>query len=158
VEKKMNSNIKEITYSDEFLASKLLQPIDYSDCFELKSEFTTIDNFAKNYFVAQPSWLRAVSFGIFRKKTLDKILAHISFQKDEVIGQWRVYGRDEKEIVFGQHMGFMEYCFTFHQEDNQTIKVATVVQYKGKMGRYYFAIASLLHKLFVQLSLENSLK
>ena len=151
------NTIKEIIYKDDFLASELLKPIDYSDAFELSSEFTTIDDFAKNYFLAQPSWLRAISFGVFREKTLKKILANCSFEKGDKIGQWGIYGRDENEIVFGQHMGFMEYCFTFHQENKQRIKVATLVQYKGRMGKYYFAIASLLHKPFVQLSLKNVL-
>ena len=154
----MSNTIKAITYKDNFLASSLLQPIDYSDCFELKSDFTTIDDFAQNYFLAQPTWLRAISFGIFKRKTLNSLLAQTTFEKDDAIGQWKVYGRDEKEIVFGQNMGFMEYCFTFHQEDAQTIKVATLVQYKGRMGKYYFAIASLLHKPFVHLSLKNTLK
>ena len=153
----MNNTIKEIDYNNNLLVSTLLQPIDYSDCFELKSEFSTIEDFTKNYFLSQPMWLRALSFGIFRQKTLDKSL-NTSFEKDNKIGQWKVYGKNNKEIVFGQHMGFMEYCFTFHQEDNQTMKVATVVQYKGKMGKYYFAIASLLHKPFVQLSLRNALE
>jgi len=154
----MSNTIKAITYKDNFLASSLLQPIDYSDCFELKSNFTTIDDFAQNYFLAQPTWLRAISFGIFKRKTLNSLLAQTTFEKDDAIGQWKVYGRDEKEIVFGQNMGFMEYCFTFYQEDNKTIKVATLVQYKGKMGKYYFEIASLLHKPFVHLSLKNTLK
>ena len=153
----MKHIIKPITYQEDFLASSLLQPIDYSDCFELKADFTSIDDFSKKYFLAQPFWLRAISFGIFRKKTLDTLLTQTVFQKDDAIGQWKVYGRDDKEIVFGQNMGFMEYCFTFQQEDNQTTKVATLVQYKGKMGKYYFAIASLLHKPFVRLSLNNTL-
>ena len=150
--------IKEIHYQNNILASTLLKPIDYTDCFALKSNFTTIDNFARDYFLAQPTWLRLVSFGIFRRKNLITTLRNITFQTNENIGQWKVYGRDDKEIVFGQDMGFMEYCFSFHQEDEETLKVSTIVQYKGKIGKYYFTIVSLLHKLFVNLSLKNVLE
>jgi len=150
--------IKEIHYQNNILASTLLKPIDYTDCFALKSNFTTIDNFARDYFLAQPTWLRLVSFGIFRREKLITTLRNITFQTNENIGQWKVYGRDDKEIVFGQDMGFMEYCFSFHQEDEETLKVSTIVQYKGKMGKYYFTLVSLLHKPFVNLSLKNVLE
>ena len=150
--------IKEIYYQNNILASTLLKPIDYTDCFALKSNFTTIDNFARDYFLAQPTWLRLVSFGIFRREKLITTLRNITFQTNENIGQWKVYGRDDKEIVFGQDMGFMEYCFSFHQEDEETLKVSTIVQYKGKMGKYYFIIVSLLHKPFMKLSLKNVLE
>jgi len=150
--------IKEIHYQNNILASTLLKPIDYTDCFALKSNFTTIDNFARDYFLAQPTWLRLVSFGIFRREKLITTLRNITFQTNENIGQWKVYGRDDKEIVFGQDMGFMEYCFSFHQEDEETLKVSTIVQYKGKMGKYYFTLVSLLHKPFVKLSLKNFLE
>ena len=154
----MISTINEIKYQKNILASNLLNPIDYSDCFELKANFTTIDNFAKDYFLAQPVWLRAISFGVFRKKTLETILNHTSFQTGESIGQWKFYGRDNKEIVFGQDMGFMEYCFSFHLVDKETLKVSTIVQYKGKMGQYYFTVVSILHKSFVKISLRNVLE
>jgi hypothetical protein len=36
--------------------------------------------------------------------------------------------------------------------------VATVVQHKGKLGRYYFALVRLLHQKFVLLSLTYPLK
>ena len=110
--------IKEIHYQNNILASTLLKPIDYTDCFALKSNFTTIDNFARDYFLAQPTWLRLVSFGIFQREKLITTLRNITFQINENIGQWKVYGRD---------MRFMEYCFSFHQEDEETLKLSTIV-------------------------------
>ena len=56
--------IKEIHYPNNILASTLLKPIDYIDCFEAKSNFTTINDFARDYFLAQPTWLLLVSFVI----------------------------------------------------------------------------------------------
>jgi len=154
----MNTSILEIDYTHDILASTLLDPINYNDCFELKGTFKNIDYFSREYFLAQPTWLRAISFGIIRKITLVKTLNNTTFEKNDSIGQWKVYGRNEKEIVFGQDMGFMEYCFSFYQKDEETLNVSTIVQYKGKMGKFYFAIVSLLHKPFVKLSLENTLK
>jgi len=141
--------IKEIDYQNNIQGSTLLKPIDYTDCFELKSNFTTIDNFARGYFLAQPTWLLLVNFGIFRREKLITTLRNITFQINENIGQWKVYGQD---------MRFMEYCFSFHQEDEKTLKVSTIVHYKGEIGKYYFTIVSLLHKPFVNLSLKNVLE
>jgi len=154
----LKNPINEIKYQDNLLASNLLKVINYIDCFELKSQFDTIDGFTKDYFLAQPAWLRLISFGVLQKKTLIDILKETSFQKNDSIGQWKVYGRNENEIVFGQNMGFMEYCFSFKQEDKKTLRVTTLVEYKGKMGKYYFSIVSLLHKPFVKRSLKNVLE
>ena len=154
----MKNTITEIKYKGNTLVSTLLNPIDYTDCFELKLQIDTIDNFTRDYFLAQPTWLRLISFGLLRKKVLIDLLDKTYFQKNDSIGQWKIYGRNEKEIVFGQDMGFMEYCFSFYQKDEETLNVSTIVQYKGKMGKFYFAIVSLLHKPFVKLSLENTLK
>ena len=46
----------------------------------------------------------------------------------------------------------------FHQENEETLKVSTIVQYKEKMGKNYFTILSLLHKPFMKLSLKNILE
>jgi hypothetical protein len=156
---KMKKNIKEVGFDHNLMVTTIFTKRDYIDCFEMKvNDVESIDDFAKSYFLAQPSWLRAVSFQLFSKKTLERELEFNSFQKDNHVGAWIVYGRDEKEIVFGQDMGFMEYVFTFHLASSSLVKVATVVQYKGYWGKYYFNAVKLFHKSFVKLSLKNTLK
>jgi len=142
------------------LVSTALEPMDYSDCFSTiidTQRFTTIDTFVKRYFEAQPRWLAMISMNLFSKRSMQKALKDKHFTVGECIGNWKIYLRDDKEIVFGDDMGFMEYRFAM-RIDNDLLRVATVVQYKGKVGKYYFAFVKLLHQKFVLLSLTYPLK
>jgi len=154
----MNNTLRQIYNKESTLASRQLESIDYRDCFELNTNIDSIDEFTKEYFLAQPTWLRIVSISVIQQKSIINVLNHTTFDKNNRIGQWRVYDRDEDEIIFGQDMGFMEYCFSFKKHDEQTIRASTTVQYKGRFGKYYFAIVSLLHKLFVKMSLKNTIR
>ena len=150
--------IKEKEINKNTLAYKEFRHIDYADCFVLNNiNFSTIDDFAKKYFLSQPLWLNIVSQGVFSKKSIEEKIKVSKFKKDTSVGSWKIYNRDENEIVFGDDMGFMEYRFSMiYDKTTKTIEVSTVVQYKGRMGKYYFALVKLLHKKFVIMSLENS--
>ena len=152
--------IKEQEINKNTLAYKEFEHIDYADCFVLNNiKYNNIDDFAKNYFLSQPLWLNIISQGVFSKKSIEDKINISNFGKDTSIGSWKIYNRDENEIVFGDDMGFMEYRFTMiYNKDENNVQVATVVQYKGSMGKYYFSIVKLLHKKFVMMSLENSYK
>jgi len=141
------------------LVSSALAHIDYSDCFTTvidTKRFNTIDTFVKCYFETQPRWLAMISMNLFSKKSMKNALKDNHFTTDEYIGSWKIYMRDNNEIVFGDDMGFMEYRFSMRIDDD-TLYVATVVQYKGKMGKYYFTFVKLLHQKFVLLSLTYPL-
>jgi len=157
VEKK--EQVREVPFDGDLMVTTVFSKVDYRDCFEVKVEdVKNVDEFVKNYFLAQPSWLRAVSFQLFSKDTLLKQLNGNAFKKDDAVGEWKVYGRDEQEIAFGQDMGFMEYVFTFHLASPNLLKVATVVQYKGVFAKYYFSAVKFFHKPFVHFSLKNALE
>ena len=141
------------------LVSTALEPIDYSDCFSTIIDiqrFTTIDTFVKRYFETQPRWLAMISMNLFSKSSMQKALKDNHFTVNEQISNWKIYLRDDKEIVFGDDMGFLVYRFAMRIDDD-LLHVATVVQYKGKMGKYYFAFVKLLHQKFVLLSLKYPL-
>lgn len=142
------------------LVSTTLPQIDYSDCFMQKVDkkyFTSIDTFVKAYFESQPRWLAAISMNIFTKTRMQKALKDNHFKVDDNIGAWKIYLRDDKEIVFGDDMGFMEYRFSMRL-DGELFQCATVVQYKGKFGKFYFSFVKLLHQKFVLLSLSYPLR
>ena len=148
-----------IELENDMLVYDALNPIDYSDCFERKinvDTFPSIDDFVRRYFETQPRWLMAISMNILNRKTMDDTLKNTSFQVDEAIGAWKIYMRDENEIVFGDDMGFMEYRFAMRIDDDR-LRISTVVQYKGKMGKYYFSLVKLLHQKFVLKSLTYPL-
>ncbi len=144
--------IKEVTPTLDTLASKEFSHIDYHDSFEIKGEFESVDAFATHYFLSQPSWLSIVSMNLFGKKNIQKAIENSAFKKDTSLGVWKIYTRDENEIVFGDDMGFMEYRFFMLWIDETKMKVGTVVQYKGRFGKYYFALVKLMHKKFVRMS------
>lgn len=149
-----------IELENDMLVTTSLKPIDYSDCLETSintDAFPNIDGFVRRYFETQPRWLMAISMNIFKQETMDKALENTSFKIDESIGVWKIYMRDENEIVFGDDMGFMEYRFGMRLDDDK-LRVATVVQYKGRMGKYYFAVVKLLHQKFVLKSLSYPLE
>lgn len=152
--------MKQIPLPNTMLVSSALAHIDYSDCFITYIDvqrFSTIDTFVKRYFETQPRWLAMISMNLFSKASMQKALKDNHFTTEEHIGNWKIYKRDNNEIVFGDDMGFMEYRFSM-RIDNDTLRVATVVLYKGKMGKYYFAFVKLLHQRFVLLSLTYPLK
>ena len=156
---KLKEAIKEVDFDQKLMVTTVFKEVDYRDCFELEVEdVPNIDTFVKSYFLAQPFWLRVLSFELFSKANLDKTLKKNFFLKGDKVGSWRVYGRDEQEIAFGQDMGVMEYVFTFHLASPHVLKVATVVHYKGVVGKYYFSLVKLFHKSFVKLSLKHALK
>jgi len=151
--------MESIILEDDMLVSSILLPIDYSDCFETvisQDKFPNIDTFVQKYFETQPRWLMAISMNIFKKETMQKVLARGTFNIDESVGSWKVYARNKDEVVFGDDMGFMEYRFSMRLDDKR-LRVATVVQYKGKMGKYYFSLIKLLHQKFVLMSLSYPL-
>ena len=153
------NNIKEVAFDKKLMATTIFSKIDYKDCFEVKvDDVQSIDTFARHYFLAQPRWLSALSFQVFSKRKLLDDLDNTTFQKEEKVGEWKVYGRDEREIAFGQDMGFMEYVCTFHLESSVLVKVATVVQFKGSFAKYYFSLVKLMHKPFLRYSLKNTQK
>jgi len=151
--------MESIILEDDMLVSSILLPIDYSDCFETvisQDKFPNIDTFVQKYFETQPRCLMAISMNIFKKETMQKVLARGTFNIDESVGSWKVYARNKDEVVFGDDMGFMEYRFSMRLDDKR-LRVATVVQYKGKMGKYYFSLVKLLHQKFVLMSLDYPL-
>ena len=151
VEKDINTSI---------LAYKEFEHIDYEDCFKIAAiNFAGVDEFAKEYFLSQPLWLNIVSQGMFSKKNIEKKIETSRFQKNTYIGTWKVFNRNENEIVFGDDMGFMEYRFSmvFKAKTNR-IEVSTLVQYKSIMGKYYFLLIKFMHKKFIIISLENVVK
>ena len=148
-------NISEITPPLDTLASKEFAYIDYQDSFEIDGAFKSVDEFAKEYFLSQPLWLSMVSMNLFSKKSIKKAIDKSLFSQDSSIGSWKIYTRDEKEIVFGDDMGFMEYRFFMLWVDETKVKVGTVVQFKGRFGKYYFAMVKLMHKKFIRMSLSS---
>lgn len=134
----------------------------YQDAFKLsftKEEFKSIEDFAKTYFMAQPFWLRLISMNTFSKQKMKKDIIQYQFQIGTKIGSWEIVDKNEKEIVFGESLGFMEYHFSMRlsKDTYESIEVSTAVKLNSKMGEYYFWIVKQMHTKFVMFSLRNVL-
>jgi len=152
--------IKEITPNQTSLVYNAFYKVNYRDAFRLSFEtktFNIIDEFALQYFLSQPNWLRLISMNTISKEKMEENLEQSNFQINTNIGSWKIFNRNENEIVFGESMGFMDYRFSMRLDKHITdnIEVSTVVTLNGFMGKYYFALVKLMHKKFVMLSLKN---
>ena len=120
---------------------------------------SAINDYAKNYFISQPTWLRLISFNTISKSKIKDEIRTSRFKVNSKIGSWKVFDKNDNEMVFGDSMGFMDYRFSMRLFKNNTddIEVSTVVTYKSSMGKYYFSMVKLMHKKFVIRSLKNSI-
>jgi hypothetical protein len=156
--------IKEIAPDFTSLVATSLPRIDYRDALTAEvatQQFHNVDAFAQTFFRQQPAWLRLVSIGVARRGKLEQILAKTVLEPGQKIGSWKIFQRNQNEIVFGEEMVFMSYRFSlslFPQEIADRIGSATVVQLHGKLGKVYFGLVKILHLRFIKLSLKNTLK
>lgn len=156
--------IKETAPDFSALVATSLPKVDYRDALSAEvaaCQFQNIDAFVQTFFRQQPAWLRLVSTGIARRSKLEQILTETVLEPGQKVGAWKIFRRNQNEIVFGEEMGFMSYRFSlslFPQEIADRIGSATVVQLHGKFGKVYFGLVKLLHLRFIKLSLKNALK
>ena len=153
-------NILETKANQKSLVYNSFNKIDYRDAFKMKyvkDTFQNIDEYAKVYFLSQPTWLRLISMNTISKQKIVDSIKQSNFQIDSNIGSWKIFTRNDKEIVFGDSMGFLDYRFSMRLDKTQTddIEVSTVIKLNGLMGKYYFAGVRLMHTKFVIISLQN---
>ena len=161
IEREETIKIIEVQPNKNSLVFNAFDKIDYRDAFKISfppnDTYKSIDDFATNYFLSQPTWLRMISMNTVSKQTMLGNLEKSNLKIGTNIGSWKIFDKNEKEIVFGESMGFMDYRFSMRLDKNATddVEVSTVVKLNGFMGKYYFALVKLMHKKFVKISLEN---
>ena len=133
--------------------------IDYRDHFQVTSEsehFDDINEFARTFFLNQPSWLTRVSAGIGKKRVRSTVDG-ATFPTGSSVGSWQVYGRSENSITFGEDMGIMAYRVIYTWIDDNTIDAQTEVMQQSRwLGRLYWALASRMHLRFLPMMLRNA--
>ncbi|NQY94352.1 MAG: DUF2867 domain-containing protein [Campylobacteraceae bacterium] len=153
-------NILQTNANKNSLVYNSFNKIDYRDAFKMKyakGTFQNIDEYAKVYFLSQPTWLRLISMNTISKQKIVDSLNQSNFKIDSNIGSWKIFSRNDKEIVFGDSMGFLDYRFSMSLDKTKAdvIEVSTVIKLNGFMGKYYFAVVRLMHRKFVIISLKN---
>ncbi len=146
------------------LAVQDLPQSDYNDTFAAQlppGEVATVDDLARRFFEAQPGWLRAISMHVPRRTTLDATLAATTFAPGQRVGAWHVRARNEREIVFGESLGFLTYCFTLrldHSNALDRVTAATRARFDSPFGRFYFSVVRGMHRIFVRMTLRNTVR
>ncbi len=130
---------------------------DYVDAFLVTSTSRSVDEFAAAYFVGQPGWIAKVSMNMGDKQSRIEAMEDHDFAAGTNVGSWRIHDRSENEIVFGEHMGFMECRFSMLRHDNGDIEAGTTVKCLKKFGPIYFAAVKPFHRLFVKMALRNAI-
>lgn len=142
---------------DTLVAAMYDEP-DYRDAFLIPGNWHNVEEFTTAFFTGQPRLLARLSMNsspaVIRAAVGDQ-----SYAEGSSVGSWRVHGRSDREIVFGDDMGFMEYRFSFRLRDDEQIEASTAVKYKSaRMGPIYFSIVKPFHRRFVAIALRNAAK
>lgn len=153
------------------------QQYDYMDSFEgkLTDERLDIDGakVGKAFFSSGPDWIgKLFSFrntlvkhlGLKTpKNTMNRQeqLERFKCEVGERLGLFKVYHRDESEVVIGEddkHLNFRVSLYLKTSEDNaheKTLTISTVVKFHSWLGRLYFFPVKPFHKLIVPTMLKG---
>ncbi len=131
---------------------------DYRDAFRVSPACgDRVEDFATAFFASQPGWLAKVSMNLGDKKSRhDAIKGANEYAEGSSIGSWKIHGRTNDEIMFGEHMGFMEYRFSMLRRPDGAIEAATSVKYLKRFGHLYFGVVKPFHIGFIKLALRNT--
>lgn len=144
---------------------------DYVDSFsgtylDMENEITSAD-IGKAFFTASPKWIGALFelrnriVSLFGLKTSGKpnnrqaLLDSFQCAPDERLGLFKVYHRDENEVILGEddkHLNFRVSVFKAGDETDKiskTLTVSTIVQYNNWFGKLYFFPVKPFHQLIV---------
>jgi hypothetical protein len=156
--------VHDVDPASDSLVARAFPKVDYRDAVRAglpKGRFMDINAFARQYFLAQPAWLRTISMNTPQRSKIVRAVEQTRFQVGDRIGSWQVHDRNEEEIVFGESLGFMQYRFSLRFRpgaEADAVEASTAVRLTGRLGLVYFAIVRLLHKRFVRQTLLNTLK
>ncbi|OGQ21516.1 MAG: hypothetical protein A3I05_03680 [Deltaproteobacteria bacterium RIFCSPLOWO2_02_FULL_44_10] len=155
--------IKEIAPLPDTLVQSALSGADYRDAFAVdvpSGRYATITDFARAYFLAQPAWLRIISMNQLSRTKMEQNVKSAKFAPGEAIGSWKIYARNDHEIVFGESLGFMTYRFSLSLKQGSqtdTVMASTITKINSRFGKIYFFLVRLLHKRFVRLTLRYAI-
>ncbi|MFV1991978.1 MAG: DUF2867 domain-containing protein, partial [Acidimicrobiales bacterium] len=135
---------------------------DYQDRFIIETtpgQYASVDQVATDWFTKQPGWIRLLSTNTRSSASIESAIVDGGFQVGTSVGSWKVVARNEDEIVFGERMGFMEYCYSLalRADEPVTIEGSTVVTYLWRRtGRFYFALVRPMHRRFIRFLLAKT--
>lgn len=130
---------------------------DYRDAYLVGSNAELeIEDFATAFFLSQPTWLARVSMNVGGRQSRIDAIGDGSYEAGGSVGSWKIHGRADNEIMFGEHMGFMEYRFSLLKRPDGRIEAGTSVRYLKRLGNVYFAVVKPFHIGFIKVALRHA--
>ena len=130
---------------------------DYRDAYLVTTKHPMpVEDFATGFFLSQPRWLARVSMNLGDDTSRRHAIEAREYAEGSSVGSWRIHGRADNEIVFGEHMGFMEYRFSMLRRPDGRIEAGTTVRYLKRFGPIYFAFVKPFHRGFIRIVLKNA--
>ena len=152
--------------------NSLLQSYRYNHADSYKQVFvsnrtdlnsTTV---GKLFFSSGPKWMerlftlrnRVVKvFGLKTSgdmKTRDEQLKHFQCKPGEQLGLFRVFEKNEKEVIIGEDDKHLNFRVSLLLHDPNALKkeliITTIVQFNNRFGRIYFALIKPFHTAVVR--------
>lgn len=132
---------------------------EYRDAYLIRTNGeVTVEDFATGFFLSQPTWLARVSMNLGGKQSRRSAIGESDYAIGSTVGSWKVRERAHDEIVFGEHMGFMEFRFSVYLRPDGDIEASTVVKYLNRFAPIYFTVVKPFHRGFIRIALGNAAK
>ena len=128
-----------------------------------KSFFSTAPNWVNKLFLLRNKIVKWFGLKIpnevsDRKEALNNFKGNVG----EQLGLFKVFDRNENEIIFGENDKHLDFRVSFFLEnlDNNTkaITISTTVVFHNWFGRLYFLFVKPFHKIIVGSMLKSILK
>lgn len=153
------TTVTPISPSTDTLVESSYDRPDYRDAYLIANPHdVTVEQFASGFFLSQPAWLARVSMNLGGGQSRRAAIGDAGYLVGSSVGSWKVHERSEDEIVFGEHMGFMEYRFSVLRRADGDIEASTVVKYLKRFAPFYFTVVKPFHRGFIKVALGNAAK
>lgn len=165
----MNLSRKEIP-AESLLSSG---SFDYVDCYSEKMNPSqrnrNSSEFGKAFFTSAPKWtavlfeLRNKIVAVFGLKTSkapknhQKILDQFQCNPGDQLGLFKVYNRNENEVILGEDDKHLDFRISLFKKDRE-LHIFTVVKYNNSFGKVYFNLIKPFHKAIAPRMLNGILK
>ncbi len=137
------------------LVGAIFESPDYRDRFCIRvrpGQYGVVDEVVTDWFIKQPAWIRLLSTNTVSRSGIDATMRGGGYTVGDNVGSWKVVGRNDNEIVFGDSMGFMEYRFSLRLLEREfLVEGSTAVRFLWhRTAKYYFALVRPFHRLFIR--------
>jgi hypothetical protein len=141
---------------------------DYFDAYSISLTFpvtSSIDILFSEFGNISPLWIKAlvklrnflVGFLGLKTGETEKLTAK-KYERGDKIGFFKIQGRNEQEIVFGEDDKHLNFASSLHLKRDGEIELLyfiTIVKFHNFTGRAYFFFIKPFHKLIIRSVLKH---